>query len=583
MKLFGALASLLFALAPAVVESHGTEVRYCITTALKLRIFIEHWHNDLSVNTEAGQMTLTGSGGYSDTIYPTGIFNNVYPQDVYKEGCREPEAPVVQTCTSYYTNGKSQNDWAYFDFEMTCGQQVSYTLLSGTTYVLMEGCDNLYPATISGEFSCSNPPTTSPAPSDSPTDQPSSHAPTVTASSQPTSAPTDVPSTSPSMEPSSSYDNNIGPATNGTYLEESWSMSEPDITYNKDGNWYRLNWTVVGWKDAFETNKHINEDFYDDQCKNDGDHTEYRIESGIVNYPNTGKPEAYKDNWGNIILDFEIRPEILTTQSEIYKDNLDGSGQLDFCVRSSIGYNGTDNQALSIDEQREAGYREINFIESLLTIVYNLTSNYTTVSATVRPKDRVGTTETEDNYSLVAWICDTTTSVTDPATNFVRSYPGQKYQTFEQGSIIPVCIRPDTAAYEEGIVMRDVQSFTWTRDSISQPAIVSGTQAANRLTFYGSCDGNHYCLLSSILFADFYATAGIASGDGAARVKFEGSTRRLAEENRLLQEDSSPFDINVALAESEDGPILAKTAGGASLGFTALVSFIALSAGLLLA
>lgn len=613
MKLFGALASLLFALAPAAVESHGTEVRWCITTEIKLRIFVEHWHNALTSANQAGQMTLQDTDGFGDTIYPDSFINNIAAADLHTYGCREPQTVQASKCTEQ----AAQNDWVYFDFEMTCDEQVTYTLQQGMTVYLEEGCANLYPAVVSGLFSCSNPPTDSPAPSDSPTaqpskapsnaptitgsrspttdpssqpsatptDQPSSHAPSATPSDQPSKAPSDGPTVSPSMEPSSAFDNDIGPATDGNYLEMSWYMEEPEITYNSDGNWYRLNWTVNGWQDAFESNEHINEDFYDDQCKDDGDHTEYRVTNGIINYGSpAGKPQAYRDSYGNIILDFEILPEILTTQPEVYQDNLDGTGQLDMCVRSSIGYNGTDDQSLGIDEQRAAGYREINFIESLLTIVYDLTGDFVTVSAQVKPKDRQGTTEAEDNYSLVAWICDTTTTVSDAATNFARSYPGQLTGVFEQGDIVPVCIRPDTLAYEEGIVMRDLQSFQWTRGTIVQPAMVSGGIAANRLTFHSSCDGADYCMLSSILFADFFSTAGSASGDGSARVKFQGSARRLVEENsRLLQEESSsPFDVDIALAVSDDGPMMTKTAGGASLGFTVLASCIAfICAGLL--
>ena len=44
------------------------------------------------------------------------------------------------------------NNWVYYDFPTTCNNYVDYTLLSGNTWTLTEGCSSLYPAQITGTF-----------------------------------------------------------------------------------------------------------------------------------------------------------------------------------------------------------------------------------------------------------------------------------------------------------------------------------------------------------------------------------------------------------------------------------------------
>ena len=107
------------------------------------------------------------------------------------------------------------------------------------------------------------------------------------------------------------------------------------------------------------------------------------------------------------------------------------------------------------------------------------------------------------------------------------------------------------------------------------------------MTSYSSCPEDTYCSFTSILKADFYQSEVAVTGSGTATTIFG---RRLGADanNRVLQEESieeeSPFDIIVEVNAANDGPgDLLKTAGGVSVGFTALTSFNALAALMLLA
>merc|ERR1712192_272419 len=142
-----------------------------------------------------------------------------------------------------------------------------------------------------------------------------------------------------------------------------------------------------------------------------------------------------------------------------------------------------------------------------------------------------------------------------------------------QGSLITICIKPDADGIADGIKMRSVDSFEWTRDSTTQAAIESGVAAGNLLTNFDetACACGDYCQFSSILFAAFYATEGQVSGNGSASMQF--GTRRLSEGSglRALQEQeaaaTSEFDVDVSLAAADDGPsLMQQTAAGATAG-----------------
>ena len=158
-----------------------------------------------------------------------------------------------------------------------------------------------------------------------------------------------------------------------------------------------------------------------------------------------------------------------------------------------------------------------------------------------------------------------------------------------QGSLITVCIKPDADGIADGIKMRTVDSFEWTRDATTQAAVESGVAAGNLLTTFdeSTCASGDYCQFSSILFAAFYATEGQVSGNGVASMQF--GARRLSSFAsgglRALQEQevaaTSEFDLSVSLTAADDGPTIFQTAAGSSMG-TMLGAVLALVSGIVL-
>ena len=148
----------------AEVRSHGISTRHCITNSGNLRIFIEHWHEDLTDPTQAGTMKIKDltTGITTQNLDPNGFINNQDSSVIYQDGdcvaaetiedtsCKNPDIPS----NPYY----GPDDWVYFDFPVTCNAPANYELVSGNTIYLQEGCVNLYPVTIQGTFIDQGPP-----------------------------------------------------------------------------------------------------------------------------------------------------------------------------------------------------------------------------------------------------------------------------------------------------------------------------------------------------------------------------------------------------------------------------------------
>merc|ERR1712014_383226 len=208
--------------------------------------------------------------------------------------------------------------------------------------------------------------------------------------------------------------------------------------------------------------------------------------------------------------------------------------------------------------------------ESVVTLNVDLSAGFAIDDINVTPKDQLINTAAQA-YTVEGYMCNpgTDTPVADATT------------ALNQGSLITVCIKPDADGISDGIKMRTVDSFEWTRDATTQTAIESGVAAGNLLTSFDetACAGGDYCQFSSILFAAFYATEGQVSGAGVASMQFV-TGRRLSSgddeksngglrTSRALQQEAaatSEFDLAVSLAAVDDGPAMLQTAAGASTG-----------------
>merc|ERR1711971_334385 len=250
----------------------------------------------------------------------------------------------------------------------------------------------------------------------------------------------------------------------------------------------------------------------------------------------------------------------ITSNTDVYTETDTGGAvgaSIVFCVR--FGLNTLGDSPV-----------EVNFLESVVTLNIDLSAGFSIDDINVTPKDQLINTAAT-TYTVEGYMCQqgSDTPVVDAT-------------ALNQGSLITVCIKPDADGIADGIKMRAVDSFEWTRDAIAQVAIESGVAAGNLLTSFdeSACTGGDYCQFSSILFAAFYATEGQVSGNGVASMQF--GTRRLSEGSglRALQEQeaaaTSEFDLAVNLEADDVGPVAFQPAAGASIGtvFGIVIAFV---------
>lgn len=285
----------------------------------------------------------------------------------------------------------------------------------------------------------------------------------------------------------------------------------------------------------------------------------------------------------------------------------DDMGLVALCLRYSIGTAG----------DTEADLYEVNFLETLIQIKYDLTAGFSVDGITVAPKERSITTQAKNAYTLLAYLCD----LSSVLENVGRLNPvSSSQQSFNQGALVSVCVTPDTVGVTDGIFIDSIIDFFWIRYENGPDALApafpafddagaasdtkqkavpldSNENGLSALVYHSGPGGdNHFAAIQSILFADFYKSAGTVSGIGQATLKFADNSRRMLkgsdgadadtaiEGRRRLQDDApSTFDVNIGVTDDAEGPGALKTAGGASLGFTAMATAATLVSAALLA
>lgn len=152
---------ILLSLTSFKASAHSVQVGYVILPNGFIRVYIEHWHGDLSTAQLVGNgMSITTTYGTTTVTQnqnPTGAFNNTAWNNLPGAG-----ANIIILATSSGSN--RYNDWAYYDFApAACNVPVSIRLNGGLTAVLIESESQIWPQTISGTFNDNAAPTITPS------------------------------------------------------------------------------------------------------------------------------------------------------------------------------------------------------------------------------------------------------------------------------------------------------------------------------------------------------------------------------------------------------------------------------------
>jgi hypothetical protein len=399
-------------------------------------------------------------------------------------------------------------------------------------------------------------------------------------------------------------------------LYSRWDMSEPAIDYDQTTDIFTFTFMTAS-TDNF--NEGLEESFWNPDCM--------PAEFGITGVPvappliqsvadeNT-LPELVMTSVGGVDrpqMTFKIDAAEFSTSgpSGTYSTTV-GTATIDFCIRSSLGYTEVPGAALP------SNYQEVNFIETLVQIEYDMASGFAVEAFAVAPKARQLTTISESyEDALKAYLCigpqhpdyvaathdieitlDNGVVYTRPKelTDYNASN-GPTGKKFDQGSLINVCVQVKDEFATQDIVLKELISFSWIRtggttfdssigggtglNTINQDAIFNSAPAGNWLTSYdaGRCLNEYWCDFASVLFAQFYNTEGTVTGAGDASLQFLTRRRRLGEgEQRRLQDDpgAAGMDISIDVNGEVEGPGDLKTAGGSSktIAFASAVAFV---------
>jgi hypothetical protein len=96
-------------------------------------------------------------------------------------------------------------------------------------------------------------------------------------------------------------------------------------------------------------------------------------------------------------------------------------------------------------------------------------------------------------------------------------------QVKSQGSTIRICFRPNEKARDDGIGMREVESFTWEmdhKDGTAEQVAVKNGKDDGMLSYLSCQEGSKVCFLDTLLLANFYLNSGSVLGTGVAHLTF---------------------------------------------------------------
>lgn len=137
--------------------SHGVQVVYEVKNNGSVRIWIEHWHGP---GLEVNSFPLEVEYYQNDTLLSSEVYlaDGKADQTPISELPFDTEHFILSTCG----DADTYNDWVYWDFfPIVCDQVIDIVIVEGLDATTDEGCSELYPQTITRDFTDIYPPSLS--------------------------------------------------------------------------------------------------------------------------------------------------------------------------------------------------------------------------------------------------------------------------------------------------------------------------------------------------------------------------------------------------------------------------------------
>ena len=276
------------------------------------------------------------------------------------------------------------------------------------------------------------------------------------------------------------------PVYNEEDVEEGYQIGEPEISFN----FFRLSFDYPV-QDSIDNEQPMFDLYRDGQCTKEITNNEY-VEIDIV--PDNTPPG---DGTGmrNIHVDLVIYPDSIRDAPIITFS--EGRAILSFCVRFGL-----------FDFARPG--RPVSSRYTYINVAMILTDNVGIVDII---EDR------RSQYGVEWYFCD-------------ANYTQVEHTPLAQGQATTICITPNNWTRADGIYLRSIDKFVWSRDEYEQRAVDIGQRDGDGGLTSVDCEpGATICLMRSVLIYPFFRSKGTVSGLGDAILQF-GSLRT---SRRLLQ------------------------------------------------
>ena len=374
-----------------------------------------------------------------------------------------------------------------------------------------------------------------------------------------------------------------------TSLATKWNISEPEFAYGSLS--FTLDFKVTDY--VVQGQDMVRWTIYDEECKPADGSAEVQLIDSSGSFPSGESAVAtaqgletvnitdstkfgFSHGAGSGVpsesyqIGIKLNPDTISDNTDLYQEftvQNQLTAQIRFCTRFELWTPTNFYNAGSGTTSVNPTPFEVNFLETLVTLTVDLTDGFEIGSIAVEPKDRVVRTANQA-YQVVGFLCNPDNSVSTST------------EALNQGSVVRVCVEPETEAKNDGIKMRSIDSFSFSRDTFTQQAIVGGSEAPNLLTTYdsGACRGSDTCAFETILFANFYSSVGAVNGAGVASMQF-GTNRRLRSAgSRNLQDDVAAaaefeleFDVNQAAPRASSAAAVSTGLLAAAAAIVALI------------
>jgi hypothetical protein len=203
----------------------------------------------------------------------------------------------------------------------------------------------------------------------------------------------------------------------------------------------------------------------------------------------------------NVTVELTLNPDTIESSPILIKNSNGVTSQIQFCIR--LG-------AYSADVINP-GALEVYTRDTFVTINVQQDEDYDELQDVVIVPGADQTPLVQSQYYLMAYLCDAANQAITVLPSFLV-YPEET---------VRVCITPNPEALAAGVYMRSIDTFSWTRASIYQPAIVQ-YQVNASLTTVDCSPGMTICtILTTFKYAFFYSVGKVqGSGVGWLQVCF---------------------------------------------------------------